>query len=67
MNTPSFPDRSHHDELSQLLEKARTWLEDSPDVREDLIISLRQQIATGNYVVPVEELATRLSKLLITY
>lgn len=67
MNTPSIPDRSHHDELSQLLEKARTWLEDSPDVREDLIISLRQQIATGNYVVPVEELATRLSKLLITY
>ncbi len=49
---------------SQLLVKARMWLDNAPDVRYDLVNTIRAQIASGSYEVPVEELAKRLTNVL---
>ena len=45
---------------ARLLAKARTTLEETPDVRTDRVNDLRNQIQTGNYQVPHEEIVKRL-------
>lgn len=46
---------------ARLLVKARAAFEKTPEIRTDRVDSLREQIQTDNYIVPIDELATRLA------
>ncbi len=47
-------------ERARLLAKASAALEETPDVREERVRLLQEQVANGNYEVPVEALAKKL-------
>jgi negative regulator of flagellin synthesis FlgM len=53
-------DKASLSDDARILAKSRTALEETPDIRTDRVDQLRQQIASGEYQVPVENLATRL-------
>jgi flagellar biosynthesis anti-sigma factor FlgM len=47
-------------ESARLLAKARAELDSAEEVENERIQMLKQQIASGNYEIPVDELAKRL-------
>jgi len=53
-------DRASLSEQARLLAKARTALEDTSEVRTDLVNELRSKVKANQYEVPVEQLAQRL-------
>ncbi len=53
-------DKAELSEQARLLSKARTAINDTSDVRTELVASLQQQINQGSYQVPVEALARKL-------
>jgi flagellar biosynthesis anti-sigma factor FlgM len=57
-------DRASFSERAKELAKARSLLEDAPDVRADKVNGLRQQVESGAYQVPVDELVKRLMERL---
>ncbi len=56
----SGTDRAEVTENARLLAKARAALENGADVESERVAMLKQQIESGNYQIPVEELAKRL-------
>jgi negative regulator of flagellin synthesis FlgM len=56
----SGKDQASFSERARLLAKMRTRLEETPDVRSDLVSNLKDKIASGNYEVPIQELVKRL-------
>lgn len=53
-------DRAEVTENARLLAKARTAMDSLDEVESERLELLKQQIANGNYEIPVEELAKRL-------
>lgn len=53
-------DRAELSEQARVLAKARTALGEAPEVRNERIERLREQLLNGTYAVPYEELARRL-------
>jgi flagellar biosynthesis anti-sigma factor FlgM len=53
-------DQAQVSEHARMLAKARTALENVEDVENKRLEVLQQQIQSGNYEIPVEELARRL-------
>jgi len=51
-------DQASLSERARLLSKARLSLQEIPDVRTERVSALREQIQTGTYQVPVEQLAS---------
>ncbi len=47
-------------ERARLLAKARTNLDETPDIRMEKVQPLREQILSGTYIVPIEKLAKTL-------
>ncbi len=56
----SGTDKAEVTESARLLAKARAALENSDDVESERVAMLKRQVESGNYQVPVEELAKRL-------
>ncbi len=56
----SGKDRASVSERARLLAKARVSLNETSDVRPEKVDTLREQIETGNYQVPHEEIVKRL-------
>lgn len=57
-------DIAHLSEEAQLLSKAFSSLEGTPEVREEKIAALRSQINDGKYNINYDELAKRMSGVL---
>ncbi len=57
----SGKDRASLSEQARLLARAHTALEETEEQRSDRVSALKEQIATGNYEIPVDELARRLA------
>jgi negative regulator of flagellin synthesis FlgM len=57
-------DRAELSEQARMLAKARHALNETPEVRNERIEQLRQQIEGGTYNIPLEALANHLLKLL---
>ena len=53
-------DQASLSESAKLLAMARTRLEDVPDVRNDKVADLHDQVENGTYKVPLEKLASLL-------
>jgi flagellar biosynthesis anti-sigma factor FlgM len=53
-------DRAELSEQARLLAKARVASQETPDVRSDRVQELKQQIASGAYSIPYQDLARRL-------
>ncbi|MBN1536728.1 MAG: flagellar biosynthesis anti-sigma factor FlgM [Anaerolineales bacterium] len=53
-------DKASLSEDARILAKSRTALEETPDMRTELVEQLRQEIASGKYQIPVQDLADRL-------
>lgn len=51
-------DHASLSERARLLSKARLSLQEIPDVRAERVNALREQIQSGTYQVPVEQLAS---------
>ncbi|NUM46023.1 MAG: flagellar biosynthesis anti-sigma factor FlgM [Anaerolineales bacterium] len=60
----SATDHAALSEEARLLSHARQALEETPDVREEKVTALRQQVQDGTYQVPLEKLASLLVKRL---
>lgn len=60
----STTDHAALSEEARLLSHARQALEETPDVREEKVTALRQQVQDGTYQVPMEKLASLLVKRL---
>jgi negative regulator of flagellin synthesis FlgM len=58
------PDHVEFSPQALELAKARAALASVPEVRAEKVAELRQQVQTGDYKLPVEKLAKRLSALL---
>ena len=56
----SGKDQASFSEGARLLAKMRTRLEETPDVRSEMVNDLKEKIASGNYDVPIQELVKRL-------
>ncbi len=61
---PTATDHAALSEEARLLSKARQALEETPEIRDDKVTALRQQVQEGTYEVPVEKLASLLVKRL---
>lgn len=59
----SGKDRAEVTDSARLFAKARASLESAQEVENERLDMLKQQIQSGNYEVPVEELAKRLLSL----
>ena len=59
-------DRAELSENARLLAKARASLEELSEVERERVERLREQIESGTYTVPVEDLAKRLVSRLYT-
>jgi flagellar biosynthesis anti-sigma factor FlgM len=57
----SGKDRAEVTESARLLAKARAALENSGDVENERVAMLKKQVESGNYEIPVDELAKRLA------
>jgi len=57
-------DQASLSEKARLLSKARAELEETPEIRTDLVAHLRTQVETGEYKISYDRLATRLIKQL---
>jgi negative regulator of flagellin synthesis FlgM len=57
-------DQASLSERARLLSKARLSLQESPAVRTERVSALREQIQSGTYQVPVEQLASLFLKSL---
>jgi len=55
----SGKDKASFSEDARILAKSRTALENTPDIRSERVEELRQQIAAGEYKIPLQELAKR--------
>jgi flagellar biosynthesis anti-sigma factor FlgM len=53
-------DQAALSEQARVLNKARAAMETVPEVRTEKVTALRDQVNSGNYHVPLEELARRL-------
>ena len=53
-------DRAELSERARLMGKARTALQNTPDVNQDKVNSVKQRVDNGTYQVPADELARRL-------
>lgn len=62
----SGKDRAELSENARLLAKARASLEELSEVERERVERLREQIDSGTYTVPVEDLAKRLVSRLYT-
>ncbi|MBL8093028.1 MAG: flagellar biosynthesis anti-sigma factor FlgM [Anaerolineales bacterium] len=56
------PDQAEFSNRGVELAKARAALSDVPDVREDRVAALRDQIKSGSYQVPYDALAGKLMR-----
>lgn len=54
-------DRASFSEEARLLAKTRGKLDASPDVRYEIVDQLKTKIESGNYEIPLDELAKRLA------
>jgi len=60
--------KTDHAELSErakLLSKAHQVFNETPEVREDKVNAIKVQVDSGNYQVPLNELARRLYKKVV--
>lgn len=57
-------DQASLSESAKILAKAYQALSESPEVRDEVVESLRQQIEAGEYAVPYDALAEKLAKRL---
>jgi flagellar biosynthesis anti-sigma factor FlgM len=57
----SGKDRASLSEQARLLARAHNVLEETDEQRSERVNALKEQIATGNYEIPVDELARRLA------
>ncbi|MCI0521617.1 MAG: flagellar biosynthesis anti-sigma factor FlgM [Chloroflexi bacterium] len=57
-------DHASFSERARILAKARAQLDETSDVRAEKVSGLRQQVESGAYQVPVEELVKRLMERL---
>lgn len=53
-------DRSDLSDLARIMAKLHPHLEESPEIRTELVEYLRNQINNGTYQVPIEEIVERL-------
>ncbi|MCX8023705.1 MAG: flagellar biosynthesis anti-sigma factor FlgM [Thermanaerothrix sp.] len=60
----SSKDRAELSEQARMLAKARSALNETPEVQNERIEQLRQQIEAGTYTIPFEALAGHLLKLI---
>jgi len=58
--TSQGKDRAELSDQARMLAKARNALHETPDVRNERIERLREQLLSGTYAVPYDELARRL-------
>jgi flagellar biosynthesis anti-sigma factor FlgM len=56
MESITGKDQASFSDDARILAKSRTILEETPDVRNERVNQLRQQIASGEYQIPVKEL-----------
>ena len=54
-------DQASFSERARLLAKVKTSFDETPDVRTERVNSLKEQITTGSYKIPMDELAKRLA------
>ena len=61
-NRPAIAGKDHVEvtESARTLAKARAALDNVQDVENDRVEMLKQQVASGNYTVPVEALAKKM-------
>lgn len=59
MESITGKDKASLSENARILAKSRAALEETPEIRTEIVEQLRQQIAAGEYQIPVKELATR--------
>ncbi len=57
-------DQASLSESAKILAKAYQNLSETPEIRDDVVNSLRDQIESGEYSVPYDKLAERLAKRL---
>jgi negative regulator of flagellin synthesis FlgM len=55
----SGKDQASFSDDARILAKSRTALEDTPDVRSERVEQLRQEINSGEYQIPIQELAKK--------
>ncbi|HVP21236.1 MAG TPA: flagellar biosynthesis anti-sigma factor FlgM [Anaerolineaceae bacterium] len=58
-------DKAELSEQARLLSKAHQVFNDTPDVREDKVNAIKVQVESGNYHIPLNELARRLYKKVV--
>jgi len=51
--------------INSLIKRAHTVLGNSPDVRYDLVNSIKDRISSGTYVIQVEHISNRILPILI--
>jgi len=59
MDSIAGKDKASLSENARILAKSRAALEETPEIRTEMVEQLRQQIAAGEYQIPVKELASR--------
>ena len=64
--TGGYKDRAELSDNARLLAKARASLEELSEVERERVERLRDQIDSGTYTIPVEDLAKRLVSRLYT-
>ena len=52
-------------DFDSLIRRAHTVLDNSSEVRNDLVSSIKERNSSGNYVIQVEQLGNRLLPILI--
>jgi flagellar biosynthesis anti-sigma factor FlgM len=58
-------DRAELSEQAKLLSKASQTLNETPEVRSNLVNDIKYQVDSGTYEIPLAELARRLFKKLV--
>ncbi len=59
MESITGKDKASFSDDARILAKSRTALDETPDIRSERVEQLRQEIASGEYKIPVQELANR--------
>ncbi len=52
-------DKASLSDNARILAKSRTALEETPEIRSDRVDQLRQEITSGEYRIPIQELAKK--------
>ena len=58
--TRSFSDKLQISDMGRDIQNAKQAVADSPDVREDVVASIKERLGAGTYQVNVDEFADRL-------